>query len=99
MRAAEIFLINTSLFSNFFCLFLPHPSDWFLAMIKFGVRAMTIVQPQHHEENAKKALVTIQRTTGPVLSVPQLYRTTFLDTDVGYLESPPPQISPSFSTA
>lgn len=99
MRAAEIFLINTSLLSNFFCLFLPHPSDWFLAMIKFGVRAMTIVQPQHHEENAKKALVTIQRTTGPVLSVPQLYRTTFLDTDVGYLESPPPQISPSFSTA
>lgn len=64
MQAAETFLINTSLLSNFFCLFLPHPNGWSPASTKFGVRVMIIVQPKHHEEDTKRALVRIQRTTG-----------------------------------
>lgn len=64
MQAAETFLINTSLLSNFFCLFLPHPNGWSPASIKFGVRVMITVQPKHREENAERALVRIHRTTG-----------------------------------
>lgn len=56
IQAAETFLINTSLPSNFFCLFLPHPNGWSLAMIKFWVGVMITVQSQHHEENEESTI-------------------------------------------
>lgn len=51
--AAGTFLINTSLPTDFFCLCIPHPNGWSLAVTKFWVRVIIIIQPQRISRKMK----------------------------------------------